>query len=432
MFTDGIFCSSGYACEMKRDPPRGVQGHRPAELVSTQGAPPPEPPPPLPPDGHDPSPLVTALPAACISEMANTEDHDLSIKPWDSRWCSRTARGQQRANESFTIGNIPSSVRSSFADDRGSRQLRGGSLPCSPAALCNEDQLSGTTQGLYVPMQRGMAGYSCEAPAGRMPDRRGRNTEARDESVKMSFSPRALPSIIRAESPGRMIPACKYAAAPEDAVDEALALQCKVLPPHLARALHIRRIAPGEYEVDGNPITFGVVDSPDSGLEEVWAGSSDECLTEPLAAYLPRIAEIAHQRSPPDPPEAILPSFPWGGALSWLSSSNSTEALNLATPKVKTPQLISGPALQTQSRVDSRAMVGARTIPVSAPGSQTVRSIAPTVATSMPGSHVIPRRPSMVISKLVSQGPCGQSQGTIRPIVQSTMPMAHAIRTTIS
>jgi hypothetical protein len=121
-------------------------------------------------------------------------------------------------------------------------------------------------------------------------------------------SPRVMPrklAKLRAESPGRMIAASNYRGVQEDAIDEVVAAECLLLPPHHAKALLIRKIAPGEYEVDGVPVRFSY--NTDDEVMASTPGLEHEG-TEPLSRYLPRAAEHALARAPLD---LELPAFPW-------------------------------------------------------------------------------------------------------------------------
>merc|ERR1719182_394216 len=104
------------------------------------------------------------------------------------------------------------------------------------------------------------------------------------------------PAKIRSESPGRMIPAWSYEGDPEDSIDTALASECRRLTSNAAQALQIRRIAQGEYEIDGEPVRLSWED-----MERVRQVVVDRLGSgggrEPLSRYLPLVASNAFKKA---------------------------------------------------------------------------------------------------------------------------------------
>jgi hypothetical protein len=267
---------------MERTLPSGVRQHRAAEIVSSQGTSGPA----------SPQPKVPYL----------AED-------W--RYRSRTARSStasfQPVAGSFAMPNGIASTggrgpRSSSFHEMMSSTNR-GHLACTAAA---RGQTESGAPTLCMSMQRGM---SCDEGNPR-PVERARSFEP-PRTRQPSFEYRG-PARIRQESPGRMISALNYQGAPDDAIDQIVATQCRQLRPDRAKALLIRRIALGEYEVDGAPVrlSWGRGDC-NSGEVVVSTPGYEHEGSEPLPRYLARAAETALARAPPDH-DVELPSFPWG------------------------------------------------------------------------------------------------------------------------
>lgn len=168
--------------------------------------------------------------------------------------------------------------------------------------------------------------------------------KAQSQEEKMESLTRR-PAKIRSESPGRMMTAAQYVGADEDAIDEALEAECKRLPDTSAKALNIRRIAPGEYEVDGVPVRFSWQQEYINNTSQVVVqrlGEEDQG-AEALSRYLPRAANEALKRSPL---EAELPSFPWSIALDALSATMNPRKVTTAAPSAPT---VSRPMMPLQS-----------------------------------------------------------------------------------
>jgi len=304
-FFSGLFCGGG-GCEMRRQLPSGVRSHRPAEVVSSQGG-----------DGYGAESSRMPLPPRIVQAWSPTR------APW--------GRGGGGGG-SFSAPHGLASTHSVGVND-----VLGGHLPCTAAALgSQENALPG--RGLYVAMQRGMS-YDTNG----LHDRPAMSSEMPSTSSREA-SPRVLHrklAKIRAESPGRMIPAENYRGCPDDAIDEAVAAECLLLPRHHAKALLIRRIAPGEYEVDGVPVRFTYSKEEREAAEVMVStpGLEHEGM-EPLSRYLPRAAEQALARAPID---LELPAFPWPWDLLSKSTPN-VDLLSKSTPNVPSVSNIKGTA----------------------------------------------------------------------------------------
>lgn len=280
----GIFCGGG-ACRMERTLPSGVKSHAPAEILSTQG----------------------------VTSRAGSLPQPFPVA---QEWRPRTGRGSSIGSGSFicaspdflsrtSIGSSParSGVGSSFALN-GFNEVHGGHLACTAAAVSSQDP-AGYGRGLFVSLQRGMSFDSPGSPS------KSRSFEISHGSGSDSFRDLIArhPAKIRSESPGRMIPASEYVAAPEDQIDAIVAQQCRFLPSHRAKALLIRRIACGEYEVDGAPVRFFWARGDCNSNEVMVCTPGQERQgSEPLQRYLSMAAERAVARAPL---ELELPTFPW-------------------------------------------------------------------------------------------------------------------------
>merc|ERR1719265_2592286 len=126
-----------------------------------------------------------------------------------------------------------------------------------------------------------------------------------------------------------MIAASEYVGASEDSVDEVLAAECRRLPPNIAKVLLIRRIAPGEYEVDGAPVRFSWQQQADNSMQVVVSrlGAGDANEKEPLSRYLQGAGALALKKAPA---ELELPSFPWPFDLLAKSPSDTRKVMPVA------------------------------------------------------------------------------------------------------
>jgi len=214
------------------------------------------------------------------------------------------------------------------------------------------------------------------------------------------------PAKIRAESPGRMIPASNYEGAIDDSIDAVVAEQCKLLLPHRAKALLIRRIAPGEYEIDGAPVRFTV--SQETREVMVCTPGLEHEGSEPLSRYLPRAAETAVARAPPD---FELPAFPWAiDPLSKTTSGtrgNNIDSLGL-TNISNTMHSMPAKAMQDPTNLSKMMKPGPPMIPkpkaghhpVGAPVAGPQLSAVPRASSIMVSNsrqRPVPRSPSLII-----------------------------------
>lgn len=285
----GIFCG-GTACSMERQLPSGVRAHRSAEVLSTQG------------NAGYTQPMQ---PPPYIAEQGF---QDLRYRMQMQNGRTPMVKQHSALGGSFTA--VPGTASGSTANFN---EVLGGHLPCTAAALGSQEAIG---RGLYVSMQRGLSydqdnGLHRQPRSFELPSALGTSSPREDRRELLR-----KPAKIRAESPGRMIPASNYEGAVDDSIDAVVAEQCKLLLPHRAKALLIRRIAPGEYEIDGAPVRFTV--SQETREVMVCTPGLEHEGSEPLSRYLPRAAETAVARAPPD---FELPAFPW--AIDPLSKTTS-------------------------------------------------------------------------------------------------------------
>jgi len=183
-------------------------------------------------------------------------------------------------------------------------------------------------RGLYVAMQRGLGPREqAQAPSAG----RGRRD---DKSPVASLQQRQQISRTQARAPpGPLSPAAVYEALPEDRLDVLVRDVSRRLPQNGARALLLRRLSRGEYEIDGCRVSITM-----RGAEAiVYATNSDENIGhgDKLEAYLLRAADNALARSmmagnggggpapgsfasqsvrlPPAPPAPPAAGNPWAG-----------------------------------------------------------------------------------------------------------------------
>jgi len=165
----------------------------------------------------------------------------------------------------------------------------GRHLPTTP----EDSSLGG--RGLYVPVQRGFSNYIFQDGV-KSTRALQKHEDSDDEESALSWDGlRAMATFLRPESPGRMKPASRYVAAPEDPIDEALAAQLRQLPLHMAEELHIRRIAPGEYEFDGLPAQLRWCVQRDT--QEVIVIPQDGSAQQMLNSFLWRVADVGVTRA---------------------------------------------------------------------------------------------------------------------------------------
>jgi len=243
---------------------------RPAEVISSQGAP-------VHAKNEVPSPL-----------------------PWDS---------SSRKRETTPLRNR--SPVQSFRST-GSFAL-GNSMACTGAALAQEDNMPG--RGLYISMQGGLG------PRDRQnKDRRERRSDASPQTPLQQRRTSSRTNV-------RVMPVCQaanYEAFPEDSLDVMVQDVARRLPQNGARALLLRRLSRGEYEVDGARVSINI-----RGSEAYVYPTNDDGNGKPetLSSYLLRAADSALARSmstasfnashdmrmlslPPPPP---MPGSNWNG-----------------------------------------------------------------------------------------------------------------------
>jgi hypothetical protein len=357
------------ACEMKRDGPSGIGRHRAGEIVASQGG------------GSAPTAPIYPAPTS------------MSLEEYSTRARARNSRSSVAASSPYGgsfVGppgapGYPCQTPPQPSPSFNSSAL-GSHLAVTAAALGSEASVPG--QGLYVSMQRG-----CNV-------REGRSKSFELPSGDSLYSLPRRPANIRSESPGRMIPASKYEGTPEDSIDEALAAECQRLPHSTAQALLIRRIAHGEYEVDGVPVRLSW-DEADTPMQVVVLTlSSENARAEPLARFLPTAANAAFKKSSP---EVEIPSFPWPLDLLSKTMPNPRKASLVlpAAPPAASPVSVSIEPPRPVGRTASRPPGGA-SMKLQAP--TIVKAKAPMMSPSFvvpspvpAGSHLPMRTPSMQI-----------------------------------
>lgn len=183
-------------------------------------------------------------------------------------------------------------------------------------------------RGLYVAMQRGLGPR--EQPQAPSACRARRD----EKSPVTSLQQRQQISRTQARAPpGPLSPAAAYEALPEDRLDVLVRDVSRRLPQNGARALLLRRLSRGEYEIDGCRVSITM-----RGAEAiVYATNSDDNIGQgdKLETYLIRAADNALARSmrggnggggpaaasfasqsvrlPPAPPAPPAASNPWAG-----------------------------------------------------------------------------------------------------------------------
>lgn len=295
------------SCEMRRDGPSGIGRHRAAEIVASQGA------------ASPALPVVDPLSKTLTPIREYSRPQPFASSPYSS--------GSFVSPPGMASYGYPYSPYSSRQNQQQPIDAFGGHLPCTAAALSSEDT-SAAGRGLYVSMQRGMG-------------------KAQTQEEKLELLPRR-PAKIRSESPGRMMTAAKYIGADEDPIDEALAAECKRLPEVSGKVLNIRRIAPGEYEVDGVPVRLSWQEEIINNTSQVVVhrlGEEDQG-AEALSRYLPRAANEALRRSPP---EAELPSFPWSVAIDALTTTMNPRKMRPSTTPTPSAPTVSRPMMPISS-----------------------------------------------------------------------------------
>jgi len=255
---------------------------RPAEVITSQGAPcmAKE-------HGSAPTPLPWGNSRAGTrspSPLHYGLDRDLDRARRGGR--HRKDSGELRTRCSSPFRSPTSSFRTNTSSFHSSL---GSSLACTGAAFGHQED-GIPVRGLYVSMQRGLGPPAPAGGGGR--DALGRSRrEARNSASQPP--PRQRRGSLQETSvvqPRFSVPAASYEAVQEDVLDclvEALARQ---LPANYGRALLLRRLSPGEYEVDGRRLGIGW-----QGAEVVVRLPKEDGTTsmEPLASYLRDAADRA-------------------------------------------------------------------------------------------------------------------------------------------
>jgi len=160
----------------------------------------------------------------------------------------------------------------------------GNSMACTGAALAQqEDNMPG--RGLYVSMQKGLG------PCDRLKqDRRDRRS---DHSPQTPLQQRRTSSRTSVRAPP-VAQAVNYEAIPEDSLDMMVQDAARRLPQNGARALLMRRLSRGEYEIDGARVSITM-----RGNEAYVYPTNDDGTDQPesLSRYLVRAADSALAKS---------------------------------------------------------------------------------------------------------------------------------------
>lgn len=179
-----------------------------------------------------------------------------------------------------------------------------------------DDEIIGGT-GFHVPVQRGL-GHTWTAKSQEPPKRPGPR-------------PREPPF---AEAPQTAVPAATYQAMQCDNIDHHFEIELRRLAPNAARALLVRRLAHGSYEVDGGRVSVAVR-AGDAGERQVVASPAEAAdRTEPLASYLRRMADVALARAmrpPPVGPPIVSSGLPASGG-SFLLVQPASLTRNVSNP----------------------------------------------------------------------------------------------------
>lgn len=258
----GLCCAGGPARTGRR---------RPAEVICSQGAP------------------TTAPPAAAA-------DTPLA---WDF------GKGRPSVGTSGSHSSS-SSMHCRLRSSPSFQGALGNSFACSAAAFARqEDALPG--RGLYVPMQRGL-GTRCLA-GGRPNSRRDTLCPSRVPSSRSPPASKARAASQSQPPPGPHLgsgsvqlrfpgPAANYEAAPEDPLDRAMEAHTRQLPASAARALLLRRLAPGDYEIDGRRVRVGWRGAEVVAFAPAPPGEEENCLGgESLLSFLLQAADRALARA---------------------------------------------------------------------------------------------------------------------------------------
>lgn len=98
-----------------------------------------------------------------------------------------------------------------------------------------------------------------------------------------------------------LVQVCHYEATPEDELDVQLSLQLMAFDRSLAASLLMRRLGPGEYELDGRRVRVSWAPAVEGGIAELLVQEATregdelkgECAKMPLLAYFKQVADVA-------------------------------------------------------------------------------------------------------------------------------------------
>lgn len=102
-------------------------------------------------------------------------------------------------------------------------------------------------------------------------------------------------------APRGLVQVCHYEATPEDDLDVQVSLQLMAFDRSLAADLLMRRLGPGEYELDGRRVRVSWAPATEGGIAELLVQEATregdevdgECAKMPLLAYFKQVADVA-------------------------------------------------------------------------------------------------------------------------------------------
>eukprot|EP00933_Yihiella_yeosuensis_P022895 TRINITY_DN17922_c0_g1_i1.p1 TRINITY_DN17922_c0_g1~~TRINITY_DN17922_c0_g1_i1.p1 ORF type:complete len:415 (+),score=61.49 TRINITY_DN17922_c0_g1_i1:91-1335(+) len=241
----GCFGNSGGASCYGND--RRSTRPRPAEVISSQGPP------------------TTARPPTA---------------PWEQdkgfrRGSQNAGRSRQQARSSSPIGLHRRSLVGDGTSSSSFTTTKGGSFAMTSAAL---DEKAPSGLGLNFSMQQGL----------------GLKSQAGDQSQLASHRRLKAPEEFMPQGPGPLMTAANYEAVLQDRIDRIMQELARGLPVNGARMLRIRRLARGDYEVDGTRITVGLRGTEAYVYRPGAGGTVDDQL---LSRFLVQAADAALGRS---------------------------------------------------------------------------------------------------------------------------------------
>lgn len=177
----------------------------------------------------------------------------------------------------------------------------GTAIACSGAAL-QEDSQPG--RGLYVAMQRGLGPRESRDSHAR--DRRGDGSPPRPSTPVQQRR-----AVRNSTAPVPPCAAAHYEGIPEDSLDMYMQSLARGLPRNGARSLFIRRLSRGEYEVDGCRVSITMRNN--EALVYTTNGNDEFGSGETLQSYLLRAADRAlAARSSSFNHHDVMPRIPFG------------------------------------------------------------------------------------------------------------------------